>query len=112
MKKLYSLCMLLSVIGACALPMTSCTSNDEDNGGNGPLPQNTISYNNVETPIGSVVYTVDEKSRVYSIYFSPTKGLFDLEGILLADDYILITTPSPTGEIDLIASGGGKLLKL
>lgn len=92
MKKLYSLCMLLSVIGVCTLPLSSCSSNDEEGGTQGPQLENAFAYNNAESPIGSVVYTVDDESRVYSIYFSPTQGIIDLEAMLLADDYILITT--------------------
>lgn len=57
-----------------------------------------------------MVYTVDDESRVYSIYFSPTQGIIDLEAMLLADDYILITTPTPTGDIDLLAQDGGNSL--
>lgn len=110
MKKLYSLCMLLSVIGVCTLPLSSCSSNDEEGGTQGPQLENAFAYNNAESPIGSVVYTVDDESRVYSIYFSPTQGIIDLEAMLLADDYILITTPTPTGDIDLLAQDGGNSL--
>lgn len=95
MKKLYSLCKLFSVIGVCTLPLSSCTSNDEESGTPGTLIENAFAYNNAESSIGSVVYTVDDESRVYSIYFSPTSGIVDLEAMLLADDYILISTPTP-----------------
>lgn len=110
MKKLYSLCKLFSVIGVCTLPLSSCTSNDEESGTPGTLIENAFAYNNAESSIGSVVYTVDDESRVYSIYFSPTSGIVDLEAMLLADDYILISTPTPTGDIDLLAQDGGNSL--
>lgn len=103
MKKLYSLCMLLSVIGAGTLPLSSCTSNDEEGGTNPQITENSFSYNNSVSTIGSVVYSYDEESRIYSIYFSPTSGIIDIEAMLLADDYILITTQTPTGNIDLTA---------
>lgn len=101
--------MWLSVLGGCTLPMTSCTSNDEDNGTNGSPTANAFSYNGEESLIGSVVYSFDEESRTYAIYFSPTQGLIDIEGMLLADDYILIKTFAPTGDIDLTAEGGETL---
>lgn len=104
--------MLLSVIGVGALPMISCTKNDEKKGNNDtPLSENAFSYNGVESSIASVVYAVDEESLVYSIYFSSVQGIADLESMLQADDYILIKTSAPTGNIDLTAEWNSLVYK-
>lgn len=109
MKKFYSLCVLLCVIGASSCLISSCSSDDE---GDTPpaLPGNSFVYGDTEHKIESVVYTVDEQ-KLYSFYFSPTPGLVDLDAMLLADDYLKITTTTPTGEIDLLASGNQLLYK-
>lgn len=111
MKKFYTLCMLLSTWGLCSLPLTSCSSSDDEGGPQTSLPENSFSYDNATTGIGSVVYTFDETNRTYAFYFSPTKNIVDLEAMLLADDYILITTAAPTGNVDLLASGNTLLYK-
>lgn len=102
MKKFYSLCVLLCVIGASSCLISSCFSDDE---GDTPpaLPGNSFVFGDTEHKIESVVYTVDEQ-KLYSFYFSPTPGLVDLDAMLLADDYLKITTTTPTGEIDLLAA--------
>lgn len=102
MKKFYSLCVLLCVIGASSCLISSCSSDDE---GDTPpaLPGNSFVFGDTEHKIESVVYTVDEQ-KLYSFYFSPTPGLVDLDAMLLADDYLKITTTTPTGEIDLLAA--------
>lgn len=48
---------------------------------------------------------------MYTFYFSPTKGLVDLDAMLLADDYIKIVTNTPTGEIDLTSAGNSLVYK-
>ena len=110
MKKFYSLCVLLCVIGASSCLISSCSSDDE---GDTPpaLPGNSFVYGDTEHKIESVVYTVDETGKIYSFYFSPTPGLVDLDAMLIADDYIRIVTNTPTGEIDLLASGNQLLYK-
>lgn len=105
MKKFYTLCMLLSAVGWCSIPLTSCSTSDEEGGPKTSLPENSFAYGNATSPIGSVVYTYDETDRTYAFYLSPTQGLVDLEAMQLADDYILVTTSAPTGEIDLLAAG-------
>lgn len=108
MKKFYSLCVLLCVIGASSCLMSSCTSDDE---GDTPpaLPGNSFVYGDTERKIESVVYAVDETGKIYSFYFSPTPGLVDLDAMLIADDYVKIVTNTPTGDIDLL-SGGNQLI--
>lgn len=110
MKKFYSLCVLLCVIGASSCLISSCSSDDE---GDTPpaLPGNSFVYGDTEHKIESVVYAVDETGKIYSFYFSPTPGLADLDAMLIADDYIRIVTNTPTGEIDLLASGNQLLYK-
>lgn len=80
--------------------MWSCTSET-------PSPElgggNTFIYCDEEGSIESAVYTVEDK--VYTFYFSPTKGLVTLDAILLADDYIKVVTGTPSGDIDLLSQG-------
>lgn len=49
MKKLYSLCMLFSVMGICSHSLTSCSSDDDGGGPKKTTLENEFSYNN-ETP--------------------------------------------------------------
>lgn len=108
MKKFYSLCVLLCIIGASSCLISSCSSDGE---GDTPpaLPGNSFVYGDTEHKIESVVYTVDETGKIYSFFFSPTPGLVDLDAMLIADDYVKIVTNTPTGDIDLL-SGGNQLL--
>ena len=110
MKKFYSLCVLLCIIGASSCLISSCSSDGE---GDTPpaLPGNSFVYGDTEHKIESVVYAVDETGKIYSFYFSPTPGLVDLDAMLVADDYIKIVTNTPTGEINLLASGNQLLYK-
>lgn len=78
---------------------TSCTS-DKSEGGVSQA-ENTFSYAGAQSKIESVVYTYDEEERVYTFYFSPTKGLISLDAMLLADDYIKIETKTPAGDVEL-----------
>ncbi len=71
---------------------------------------NTFAYGSAESKIESVVYTVDAH-KVYTFYFSPTQGLVDLEAMLLADDYVMISTDTPTGVIDLLSANNSLLYK-
>ncbi|WP_462353538.1 hypothetical protein [Alistipes timonensis] len=109
MKKFYSLCVLLCVIGASSCLISSCSSDGDGDTPPPALTGNSFVYGDTEHKIESVVYTVDETGKIYSFYFSPTPGLADLDAMLIADDYIRIVTNTPTGEIDLL-SGGNQLL--
>lgn len=101
MKKFYPSRQLLSVMGICSLLLSSCSSNDARETPPPEIPGNTFVYGDAQNKIESVVYTVDEQ-KVYTFYFSPTRGLTDLGAMLLADDYIKIATPAPSGQIDLV----------
>lgn len=80
--------------------LASCSSDDSD-GGAASLAENTFVYGNVQNDIKSVVYTYDQQGRVYTFYFSPTPGLVTPDAMLLADDYILIETNAPSGDVAL-----------
>lgn len=49
MKKLYSLCMLFSVMGICSHSLTSCSSDDDGGGPKKTTLENEFSYNNETT---------------------------------------------------------------
>ena len=76
--------MLFSVMGICSHSLTSCSSDDDGGGPKKTTLENEFSYNNETTPIGSVVYTKDDASGIYTFYISPTEGLIDLDAMLLA----------------------------
>lgn len=99
---------MVAAVSALAGMLSSCTSNED------PAPGlrggNAFVYGDTESSIESVVYTVDA-DKVYTFYFSPTKGLVDLDAMLLADDYIKIVTNTPTGEIDLTSAGNSLVYK-
>lgn len=99
---------MVAAVSALAGMLSSCTSNED------PAPGlrggNAFVYGDTENSIESVVYTVDA-DKVYTFYFSPTKGLVDLDAMLLADDYIKIVTNTPTGEIDLTSAGNSLVYK-
>lgn len=103
--------MLFSAVGICSHTLTSCSSNDDGGGPKVSALENEFSYNNKTTAIGSVVYTKNDASGVYTFYFSPTEGLIDLDAMLLADDYIQISTITPTGNIDLTGKGNSLVYK-
>lgn len=103
--------MLFSVMGICSHSLTSCSSDDDGGGPKKTALENEFSYNNETTPIGSVVYTKDDASGIYTFYISPTEGLIDLDAMLLADDYILIATNTPTGDIDLTGKDNSLVYK-
>lgn len=111
MKKFYSLCVLLCVIGASSCLISSCSSDGDGDTPPPALTGNSFVYGDTEHKIESVVYAVDETGKIYSFYFSPTPGLVDLDAMLVADDYIKIVTNTPTGEIDLLASGNQLMYK-
>lgn len=110
MKKLYSLCVLLVALGTCSHFLSSCSSNDEGSTPPPALSANSFVYGDAESKIESVVYTVDEK-KSYTFYFSPTRGIVDLDAMLLADDYVKIVTTTPTGTIDLLSAGHSLIYK-
>lgn len=99
---------MVAAVSALAGMLSSCTSNED------PAPGlrggNAFVYGDTESSIESVVYTVDA-DKVYTFYFSPTKGLVDLDAMLLADDYIKIVTNTPTGDIDLTSAGNSLVYK-
>ncbi len=103
--------MLFSVMGICSNTLTSCSSDDDGGGPKVSSLENEFSYNNETNAIGSVVYTKDDASGVYTFYVSPTAGLIDLDAMLLADDYIQISTITPTGDIDLTGKGNSLAYK-
>ena len=103
MKKFYPVCLLLFLCGICSYGLSSCSNDDESVSSAEPL-NNTLAYGDAQSKIESVVYTVDDQ-KVYTFYFSPTKGIVDLEAMILADDYLKIVTKTPSGPIDLLASG-------
>lgn len=111
MKKFYSLCVLLCVIGASSCLISSCSSDGDGDTPPPALTGNSFVYGDTEHKIESVVYAVDETGKIYSFYFSPTPGLVDLDAMLVADDYIKIVTNTPTGEIDLLANGNQLMYK-
>ncbi len=94
-KQLFISCLVF-VLGGFA---TSCTSDKSE--GAVSQAENTFSYAGAQSKIESVVYTYDEEERVYTFYFSPTKGLISLDAMLLADDYIKIETKTPAGDVEL-----------
>lgn len=104
------MCALLSVTGICSHLMSSCSTSDDDGPGTPAALVNAFAYNGIESKIQSVVYTVDEQ-KVYTFYLSPTQGLVDLDAMILADDYVQIVTSTPTGNINLAASGNGIIYK-
>ena len=109
MKKLYFLRGLFLAVSVCSY-LSSCSSSDEgDSSGknSGPLT-NAFAYDEAVHEIGSVVYTTIEKEGYHSFYLSPTKGLVDMDAMLLADDYIKIVVANPKGNVDL-ASGDNAL---
>lgn len=101
--------MLLPVLGICSLLLPSCSSDDGGTPTPGPS-DNALVYNGVQSKIESVVYTVDEQ-KVYTFYFSPTQGLVDLDAMLLADDYMKISTTTPTGNVDLLSASNSLVYK-
>lgn len=67
--------------------------------------ENVLVYGNGEpVPINSVVYLADN-DRVYTIYFSPRKGVTTLASMRAEDDYISISTRTPVGAIDVCSTG-------
>ena len=94
-KQLFISCLVF-VLGGF---VTSCTSDKSE--GAVSQAENTFSYAGAQSKIESVVYTYDEEERVYTFYFSPTKGLISLDAMLLADDYIKIETKTPAGDVEL-----------
>lgn len=102
MKKIYPLSLLLCLFGICSYVFSSCSNDDADSAPT-EAPGNTLAYGDAQSEIQSVIYTVDEK-KVYTFYFSPTKGIVDLEAMLLADDYLKIVTSTPTGPVDLLSA--------
>ena len=119
MKKLYlSFLAMLCMAGASVL--NSCSDDDSTSSGNPDMPEsgNALICNGVVREIKSAVYSVEtpgngekadasEAASVYTIYLSPTAGLVDVDGMLIADDAVKITVKQPSGAVDLAAAGNG-----
>lgn len=92
------------IVGIGCGVFTSCT-NEEMNADSSSPNGNSFVYNGEESPIKSVVYTAEEDGT-HTFYLSPTSGLANLDAVLLADDYIMITTEGvPGGEVSLTGNG-------
>ena len=119
MKKLY-LFFLAMLCMAGASVLNSCSDDDSTSSGNPDMPEsgNALICNGVVREIKSAVYSVEtpgngekadasEAASVYTIYLSPTAGLVDVDGMLIADDAVKITVKQPSGAVDLTAAGNG-----
>lgn len=119
MKKLYPF-FLIMLCMAGAVALSSCSDDDSSSSGDPDMPEsgNALICNGVVREIKSAVYTVEtpgngekadvpEAAPVYTIYFSPTAGLVDADGMLIADDAVKITVKQPSGAVDLTAAGNG-----
>lgn len=119
MRKLY-LFFFFMLCTAGASILNSCSDNDSTSSGNTDMPEsgNALIYNGVVREIKSAVYTVEtrgngekadasEAASVYTIYLSPTAGLVDVDGMLIADDAVKITVEQSSGIVDLTAVGNG-----
>lgn len=109
---------MLCMAGASVL--NSCSDDDSTSSGNPDMPEsgNALICNGVVREIKSAVYSVEtpgngekadasEAASVYTIYLSPTAGLVDVDGMLIADDAVKITVKQPSGAVDLAAAGNG-----
>ena len=92
---------MLCMAGASVL--NSCSDDDSTSSGNPDMPEsgNALICNGVVREIKSAVYSVEtpgngekadasEAASVYTIYLSPTAGLVDVDGMLIADDAVEI----------------------
>lgn len=61
----------------------------------------------VETPGNGEKADASEAASVYTIYLSPTAGLVDVDGMLIADDAVKITVKQPSGAVDFAVAGNG-----
>ena len=75
--------MLFSVMGICSHSLTSCSSDDDGGGPKKTTLENEFSYNSETTPIGSVVYTKDDASGIYTFY--PTLFIVDSFQVIKTD---------------------------
>ncbi len=109
---------MLCMAGASVL--NSCSDDDSTPSGNPDMPEsgNALICNGVVREIKSAVYTVEtpgngekadasEAASVYTIYLSPTAGLVDVDGMLIADDAVKITVKQPSGAVDFAVAGNG-----
>ena len=101
---------MLCMAGASVL--NSCSDDDSTPSGNPDMPEsgNALICNGVVREIKSAVYTVEtpgngekadasEAASVYTIYLSPTAGLVDVDGMLIADDAVKLPSnnlPEPS----------------
>lgn len=115
MKKLYSTSLLmLFLTGACVLG--SCSDDETSQPDTSPQSENKVSFNEETRQLNSAVYSAkssasevaaDEEApaSVYTFYLSPTKGLTDVEGMDIADNYIKIVSDQVKGDVDLSVAG-------
>lgn len=110
---------MLCMAGASVL--NSCSDDDSTSSGNPDMPEsgNALICNGVVREIKSAVYSVEtpgngekadasEAASVYTIYLSPTAGLVDVDGMLIADDAVKITVQiQPSWSRRLAAAGNG-----
>lgn len=109
---------MLCMAGASVL--NSCSDDDSTSSGNPDMPEsgNALICNGVVREIKSAVYSVEtpgngekadasEAASVYTIYLSPTAGLVDVDGMLIADDAVKITVKQPSGAVDFAVAGNG-----
>ncbi len=98
--------------------LNSCSDDDSSSSGNPDMPKsgNAVICNDVVREIKSAVYTVEtpgngektaDSAPVYTIYLSPTAGLVDVDGMLIAEDAVKITVKQPAGAVDLSVAGNG-----
>ncbi len=90
-----------------AAALTSCHKEPENTG----LPQleNAFQYGQTQNKIGSVLYTSEEAEGYHTFYVSPTRGIKDMDVMLLADDYVKLNVDNVSGVVSL--AGEGNLVK-
>lgn len=114
MKQLNSISLLtLLAAGACFLG--SCSDDDNPSSiDTSQKPENKFSYDGRTEQLNSAVYRIetpegeeaaDETADTYTFYLSPTKGLTDVEGMTVADNFIKIASKQTQGAVDLSVEG-------
>lgn len=104
MRKIYSIFLAATALAAVCW-LGSC-SDDKDS----PVPppgslEDAFSYGDDVRQVASAIYTTKEQAGFTTFYLSPTANISDPEGMRRAGDYLKITVPAPSGEIDLTADG-------
>lgn len=106
---------MLFLTGACV--MGSCSDDDKSQPDTSPQQENKFSFNEQTRPLESAVYELKETvsegetsqkdvaPSVYTFYLSPTKGLTDVNGMNVADNYIKIASSQVNGDVDMSVEG-------